>query len=155
MFNLDRYAKWIYIAMGLFLLVGVTGWISGSKNGNLIFSSAITIIFVIMGVSLFIIKLPELRHGRERAYEMKKEELERELQQIKKESDLWDSITIEKRKNLCERLGISSRRAKLSLIEISTKDRKMLMYLLNVEFTQKDEKTNGISHLIRLHITIY
>lgn len=141
MINFERYGKWFFIAMGLLLLVGITGWLSGGKNGNLIFSSAITIVMIIFGIGFLLVKLPELRHGREKAYQMRQEEFEKEYNKIKKESDLWDALTREQRKNLCERLGIPSRYSKSSLIGISTRDRKVLIYLLNVEFAQKDEKS--------------
>lgn len=140
MFNVNRYAKWIYIVMGLILLVGVTGWFSGGKNGNLIFSSAITLIIIILGIGFLLEKLPELRHGREKAYQMRREEQEREYQQIKQESELWESLTRQQRKDLCERLGISLRHSKLSLIRIPIKERKSLIYGLHVEFGKTETK---------------
>ncbi len=140
MFNVNRYAKWIYIAMGLILLVGVTGWFSGGKNGNLIFSSAITLIIIILGIGFLLEKLPELRHGREKVYQMRKEEQEREYQQIKQESELWESLTKQQRKDLCERLGISLRYSKSSLIRIPIKERKSLIYGLHVEFGKTETK---------------
>lgn len=129
--------------MGLILLVGITGWISGGKNGNLIFSGAITVIMIILGVGFLIEKLPELRHGREKAYQMRKEEYEREYQQIKQESELWESLTRQQRKDLCERLGISSRYSKLSLIRIPNKERKSIIYGLHVEFGEKETKSGS------------
>ena len=132
-FNLDRYAKWIYITWGLLALVGITGYFSGGKNGNLIFTSAITVIFVILGVSFFIYKLPEIRYGRERAWRMREEEVTREYETIKKQSDLWDSFTKEKRMNLCKDLGLPPKYSKLPLIRISTNHRKALIFALNGE----------------------
>lgn len=140
MFDINHYAKWFYIAWGLLLLVGVTGWFSGGKNGNVIFTDSITIIFVIMLIAFIALKLPEIRHGREKVYQMRKEEFERECQLIKRESDLWTSLSREQRKDWCGRLGLASRYSKSSLIHIPIKDRKILVYVLNVEFAQKDEK---------------
>jgi hypothetical protein len=140
MFDINHYAKWFYIAWGLLLLVGITGWFSGGKNGNVIFTDSITIIFVIMLIAFIALKLPEIRHGREKVYQMRNEEFERECQLIKRESDLWTSLSREQRKDWCGRLGLASRYSKLSLIHIPIKDRKILVYVLNVEFAQKDEK---------------
>lgn len=140
MFNVDHYAKWFYITMGLTLLVGITGWFSGGKNGNLIFSGAITVIMIIFGIGFLLVKLPELRHGKEKVWQMRQEEYEKEYQKIKKESDLWDTLTREQRKNLCDRLGLPSKYSKSTLIRISTRDRNVLAYLLNMEFIQKDEQ---------------
>ena len=143
MFSFERIGKWYFISMGLIFLVGITGWFSGGKNGNLIFSTAITIDMIIFGIGFILVKLPELRYGREKAYQMRKEEYEREYQQIKQESELWESLTKQQRKDLCERLGISSRYSKPSLIRIPNKERKSLIYGLHVEFGEKETKNNS------------
>jgi len=102
---------------------------------------------IMLGVAFFIIKWPEFRYGTEKVFEMKKEERERQYQLIKNESDIWDSLTKEQRKDLCKRLGLSRRHAKLSLINIPIKERKMLVYVLNVEFAQEDSKERSYSSL--------
>jgi hypothetical protein len=141
MFDVERYAKWFYIAWGLILLVGITGWFSGGKNGNLIFSDAITIIFVIMGIAFFLVKLPEIRHGREKVWKMREEEFARELEKIQKQSDLWDSLTKEKRMELCKELGVPSKYSKLHLIQIPSKSRKSLIFALNIEERRKSDNS--------------
>ncbi|MDE2588655.1 MAG: J domain-containing protein [Patescibacteria group bacterium] len=146
MFDINRYGKWFYIAFGLLILVGITGYFSGGKNGSLIFSYSITTIFVIMLIVFVLLKLPELRYGREKVWQMRKEEREREYRQIKEESDLWDSLNKEQRKDLCNRLELSTKYWKWSLIDVPTKDRKTLMYVLNVEFA-KDVKGKWDSSL--------
>lgn len=140
MFNLDRYAKWIYITWGLLSLVAITSYFSGGKNGNLIFTSAITIIFIIFGITFFIYKLPEFRYGRERVWKMREEEAVREYGKIKQQSDLWDSYTKEKRMNLCVDLELPSKYSKLPLIKIPTKHRKALIIVLKGEERRRSQE---------------
>lgn len=139
MFNVDRYAKWIYIAWGLLFLVGITGWLSGGKIGNMIFSDSIYIIMGSFGILFLIYKLPEFRYGREKVWKMREEEFARELEKIQKQSHRWDLLTKEKRMELCKELGIASKYSKLHLIQIPLKPRKSLIFALNVEEKKKSD----------------
>ncbi|MDE2588074.1 MAG: hypothetical protein KGL95_00185, partial [Patescibacteria group bacterium] len=95
--NFTKIEKIASITLGLLALIGLTAYVSGGSNGQKIFSTAITLIFVIIGGSFIILKIKQERQYKNHntshyyeQYENKNNKQRNESNQRQREEEQWN-----------------------------------------------------------------